>query len=488
MNKNIISKENVLSAVSWHFTGSIVKLFFSFTIGVIIARLLTPSAYGVVGLATVFITITNAFVDSGFGMALIQKKECTSLDFSTVFYFNIFVSIVAYSLIFLAAGSIANFFHENQLITIIRVLGILIIFDALNAVQLSQLKKKLNYKFQTLINIASALISGGLGIFLAYNGYGAWSLIWQAITNQSILVVGYWISNKWRPKLEFSFNSLKSLFAFGSRLLLTGIIYQLYNNLNSIMIAKFYSASELGLFTRADRFQQISSKQISGTMAEITFPLFSNIQDDKPNLKKTVRYSIKAVMFVSTPLTFSMMILAKLIILGLIGERWQGSIQFLQLLCIYGLFYPIIPIITNIINALGKSDLFLKLEIVRRVMDVPVLFIGAFIGIKEMICVMIIVIMISIIITMRSVHKLIDYSIIELLSDIKSAFLVSLAIGIALMSYLLTVQKYFSNFQNLTISILISTSLFFIISEVYKINEYLLLKGFVINRLKNFKK
>jgi teichuronic acid exporter len=486
MNSSSVKKE-ALTAVSWHFAGQIARQMSSFVIGIVLARLLLPSDFGLIALATVFISITYAFVDSGFAAALIQKKNCTEEDYSTVFYFNLIISLFFYLLIFFFASTIASFFDDERLVIIIKVLGLLILLYALSSVQIARFKKELNFKIQANAMISASVASGIIGIGFAYFGFGVWSLIIQSILNQLILVVLFWVKSNWRPKCIFSFISLKSLFGFGSKLLISGIIFQIYNNLNSMVIAKFYSLSDLGFFNRAIRFQQLASNQIVGTVSEVTFPLFSNIQNDKIRLLNIVRLSLKTTLYISTPLSLGMLLLADHIVLGLLGEKWSGAIEFLQLLCIYALFYPMAPIFTNVIMAIGRSDIFLKLEILRRVLDVSVLLVGAFVGIKEMILTMIIVIVISTSVTFFVINKLIIYKTYYLLFDLKDTVFCSLVISISIVTCLLILPSTMNHLIVVVICFFTSAFMFIGFSELIKASEYLYLKQFTLTKLTNRK-
>lgn len=481
-------KSDALGAVSWHFGGQIAKQFSSFVIGIILARLLSPSDFGVIALASVFISVTYAFVDSGFASALIQKKNCTEDDYSTVFFFNLIISIFFYLIIFLFSGTIASYFNNDKLINVIRVLGVLIMLYAFSSIQVAILKKELNFKMQANVIIFASVVSGGTGVGFAYAGFGVWSLVIQSILNQLILVVIYWMKSKWKPKFVFSIDSLKSLFAFGSKLLVTGIIYQIYNNFSSVIIAKFYSMADLGFYNRAVRFQQLASNQIVGTVSEVTFPLFANIQDDTEKLLKGIRLSIRATFYISTPLSLGMLILSNHIILGLIGEKWDGSIEYLRLLSIYAIFYPLAPILTNAIMAIGRSDVFMKLEIFRRVLDISVLLVGAFIGIKEMISTMILVIFISSTVAYFIVNKLICYKLSDFLNDFKNVIITSLAVSLVNLGCLFLLPSTIPSLLVVTICIVTSIIMFVICSELMKANEYILIKEFVSSKIIKSKK
>ena len=480
-------RNKVVLAASWNFIGRMVNISFTFIIGIIIARLLSPAEYGLVGIANIFIVLTSVFIDAGFGYALIQKKGCDNKDYSTIFFFNLIVSIFFYFLFFILSRRIAEFFHEEILINILRVLSLAIIIESLYLVQVVQLKKLMKFKTMAKAQIIANILAGFISILLAYKGYGVWSLVFKSIISQLLLLFIYYFSCKWIPQFIFSFTSIKKLFVFGSYHLISGVIYVIYNNLRSTVIAKYYSPIEFGLYSRAESFQNISSVQISGTISEITFPLFSELQDNKNKLKQTLRSTIKMLMYFNISISFCMLILANVMIIGLIGNQWSGAVKYLQLLCIYGAIYPIAPILLNAINALGRSDLFLKLEIIRKVLDIPVLIIGAVVGIQEMIIGIIIATTISLIIIMKIINKLIGYNLLNLVTDLKRPLFMGFIICPIIIISLFILKNYFNNLSTFIICTVFGLICFFVINITIKSEEYLLIKGLLMNKFKSIK-
>ena len=401
----------------------------SFLIGIVLARLLTPSEYGLIGMAGVFIFVTYVFVDSGFSTALIQKQTCTSADYSTVFYLNLVVSFFFFLIIFFSAGAIADFYNEPQLLPIIRTLGLLIILFALSIVQQSIITKQINFKLLNLINISSQIVSGIIGITLAFKGYGVWSLVWKTLLNQMFVNIQLWVFNRWSPTLEFSMKSLREMFAYSSKLLISGIINRIYEQLYSLVIGKFFSAKELGLYNRANQFKTLPSETLSGAIMSISFPVFSQIQHDKIRMKYVAKKIVKITMFITITAMCGMAAVSSQLIVTLIGEKWSGATTYLQLLCMVGLFYPLHPINLNIITSMGRSDLFLRLEIIKKILAVPIIILGIFTSVTNMILGMIVISVIAIFINSFYTRILINYGIKEQFKDISGSVFLGTFIG-----------------------------------------------------------
>lgn len=476
-------KDKAISGASWSLVGNIAQSATSFIIGIVLARLLTPEEYGLVGMAGVFIFVTYVFVESGFSAALIQKDNCTNSDYSTIFYFNLIISVFFFTVLFFSAGAIADFYSEPELKEIIRVLSVLIIFYALSIVHRSIIVRNINFKLLNIIITVSQVSSGIIGILLAYSGFGVWSLVWKTVLNQLFINIQLWIFNKWYPSLEFDFSSLKKMFGFSYKLLLSGIINKTYEQLYNLIIGKFFSAKELGLYTRANQFKSLPSESLSGAIMGVSFPVFAQVKNDPIRFKNIAKKIIRTTMFVNISAMLGMAAISKYLIITLIGDKWIDATIYLQLLCVVGLFYPLHPINLNIITATGRSDLFLKLEIIKKILAIPIIILGILTSVKIMIIGMIFSSIVSIFINGFYTKQLIDYGVTEQLKDISG----SLALGIVTSTivYFLGACLAAINAKLIILLIQVFAGIVLVIcfSSIFKMNEYSDLKDIIKKKL-----
>ena len=433
-------------------------------------------------MAGVFIYVTYVFVDSGFSAALVQKQECSSADYSTVFYLNLAVSLFFFLIIFFSAGAIADFYKEPQLLSIIRTLGFLIILYALSIVQQSIITKQINFKLLNLINISSQIASGIVGITLAYKGHGVWSLVWKTLLNQVFVNIQLWVFNRWKPTLEFSRQSLKEMFSYSSKLLISGIINRIYDQLYSLVIGKFFSARELGLYNRANQFKNLPSESLSGAIMSVSFPVFSQIQHDKIRMKHVAKKIVKSTMFVTIIAMSGMAAISRQLIVTLIGEKWSDATPYLQLLCIVGLLYPLHPINLNIITSLGRSDLFLRLEIIKKTLAVPIILIGIFTTVTNMIFGMIAVSVIAIFINSYYTKTLINYGIKEQFRDISSSLYLGLIMGLIVFSIGWLLKESDAHLMILLIQVFTGILITITISLIFKLDEFMEFKTILLTK------
>lgn len=479
-------KQRTISGLSWNFTGNFVDKAIAFIIGIILARLLTPREYGLVGMVSIFIILTQPFVNSGFSQALIRKKKCTQTDFSTIFYFNFFAGILLYSILFCVAPYISNFFDEPQLTTITRAIGLIIILEAASLIQITILTREVNFKIQTKIKIIASLVSGIVGIFLAYKGYGVWSLVFKKIVSSALTSSMLWINNRWKPQLVFSFSVIKELFGFSSKLLISGIIDKVYYNIYNLVIAKYFSAKELGLYTRAQNFKDLGAQQISEIISTVAFPVLSSIQDEPNRLKDNYIKIMTATMFVVFSLMFVLCAVSESLVLTLIGEKWAESIIYLQLLSLVGIYYPMYTLTRSLLYVFGKSGLNLKLQILTKTLAIPTILVGINFGIEYMIIAMIITGLLDFFVKAYYSGKLIGYSIINLLKDLTPSFFLSISVGACL--FVIQVLLKTSPVITLLIQGFTGAMLLIGLSELFRIREYLFIKEIISDRLSKLKK
>ena len=467
-------KKRTVSGLTWSAVDNIAVNGIQFVVGIILARLLTPKEFGLIGMIIIFIAISRSITDSGFTQALVRKNNCKQVDYSTVFFFNIGVSFILYLILFLISGSVSNFFDEPKLELILKILGLTLIIDSFAIVQRARLTKRIDFKLQTKVTLVASISSGVIAIIAAYKGLGVWSLVIKLIIQQLMTSLFLWFWNKWRPSLEFSFRSFKEMFAFGYKLLISGLLNTLYKNIYLLIIGKFFSATELGFYTRADQFKNLPSQNLTSVVQRVTFPVLSTIQDDLVKLKQSYRRLIRSTMLISFTIMLGLAAVAEPLVLTLIGEKWQQSIIYLQLLCFSGMLYPLHAINLNMLNVQGRSDLFLKLEIIKKILAIPIIMLGIFIGIKAMIIGGIFSSFVAFFLNSYYSGKKLGYSSFNQLRDIFPSFFSASA-----MAALVFLFERFTNFSDpitLLIQILAGIILFFGINETLRLKDYLYIK------------
>jgi len=356
----------------------------SFVFSIFLARILDISDYGIVAMIVVFMAVAQAFVDSGFSSALIRKPDLNEEDKSTAFYFNIIVGLTCYGILFIVSPLIADFYDEPLLSPIIRVTGLSIIFNSLCVVQRALFTIAVDFKTQAIISLACTVISGVVGLVMAYNGYGVWALVAQSTISTFLNFVLLWLCSRWRPVTGFSKASFRYLFNFGSKLLASGLLDTLYNNAYPIVIGKFYNSAQLGLYSRAQSYASLPSSNITGILQRVTFPVLSLMQDDDERLALNYRRLLRVSAFVVFPLMVMLAAVAAPLIRVMITSKWDGCVGFLQILSIAMMWYPIHAINLNLLQVKGRSDLFLRLEIYKKIFGVLILICTIPLGVTAM--------------------------------------------------------------------------------------------------------
>jgi O-antigen/teichoic acid export membrane protein len=369
MHEHKSLKKKTISSLLWSSSGLIADQGIRFIILIVLARLLMPTDFGIIGMITVFIAVSQSIIDSGLKNALIREKDSTQDDYSTVFYFNLLMAVLLYGILFITAPIISEFFGEPQIISILRVLSFVVIINSFGLIQRTILVKKIDFKSQTKISVMSSVLSGVIAIICAYLGFGVWSLVIQTLVMQFIQSLLLSLSNKWVPSLVFSIDSFKRLFGFGWKLLVSGLINTLYQNIYYVIIGKFFSASMLGYYTNAQKLRDVASQSITTSVQKVSYPVLSKFQDDK-KLKKGYQKIIKSSVFITFPLMIGLAAVADPLINLLFGDNWVKSISYFQILCFAGMLFPLHAINLNILQVKGRSDLFLRLEILKKVLGI----------------------------------------------------------------------------------------------------------------------
>jgi teichuronic acid exporter len=474
-------KQKTLNGLIWSFIDSFSNQGVQFTVGIILARILSPREFGLIGMLTIFIAISQSFVDSGFSRALIRKKNCTQADYSTIFYFNLLISVVFYIILYISSSAISSFFEEPQLEILLQVLGLGIILNAFGIIQRTILTKNINFKIQTKVSLVASVSSGGIAIIMAFLDYGVWSLVALTLFRFGINSFFLWIWAQWRPTFVFSKQSFKELFSFGSKLLLSGLIDTIYNNIFYLIIGKYFSTVKLGFYTRAEQFQALPSANLSGMISKVTYPMLSSIQDDIQLLKIAYEKVIRSTMLLTFSLMLGMAAIGKPLVLVLIGSKWLPMVGYLQLLCLVGMFYPLHALNLNMLQVQGRSDLFLRLEIIKKILAVPVVIIGIFYGIKIMIFGMLLNTIIAYYINSYWSGKMLGYSFLQQVKDILPSF--AIATTMAGIVYSLNFIGINTPSLLLILQLLTGTSLVIIICELVNFKDYLYLKSILLDQL-----
>ena len=474
-------KNKTVKGMGWSALENVTRLGTTFVVSIVLARLLSPEEYGLIGILTIFIAIFNAIVDSGFTNALIRKQDATDTDYSTVFYTNLVLSVVLAAVLFFCAKPISVFFERPELVSLTQVMSSVVIINALSIVQRVRTTKAIDFKTQTKITFISSIGSGVIGIAMAYMGYGVWALVGQQISNQLLTTLFFWFYNKWIPKLIFSWASFKEMWAFGSKLLASGLIDTAWKEVYQVVIGKCYSPATLGLYTRAKQFADLCSSNLTSVVQRVSYPVLSSIQDDRARLKGAYQRVIKSTMLPTFVLMLGMAACAESMIYVLIGEQWLECVPMLQIICTYGMLYPLHALNLNMLQVQGRSDLFLKLEIIKKVIAVGPLLLGVFVDIYWMLSGTFFTGIISYYLNAYYSGPYLNYSIKEQVKDILPSLGVALAMAVPVyaMSFI-----PLNPFILLPLQIVVGAVITLVICEATKLPEYMELKGIVNSLIK----
>ena len=422
-------KQTTKRGVYWSAVSNIANQGMRFVFSIILARLLAPSDYGVIGMLTIFIIVIQLFVDSGFSKAIITKQDRNQIDLSTAFYFNAGVGFLGYIVLFISAPLIASFYNMPILTPILRVTGIGVVINSLNIVQTAQFAIRLDFKTPALISVASNILTGFIGILLAYNGFGVWSLVFQNLGGSILTLVLSWVKAKWLPSFEFSKESFKYMWNYGYKVLGSSLISTIYDNVQPLIIGKFFSASSLGLFSRAHGFASLPSSNLSGILNSVTFPLLSKINGDLPRLSDVYRRLVKFSAYIVFPLMTTLAALSDPIVKILLPERWYGCILMLQILCFSLIWHPISAVNLNLLNAAKRPDIVLKLEYIKKPIGLILLFVSIPFGIYAMCVANLLICVFAVVINTYMTSKVLNVKFWSQVKDITPVLLHSVLLG-----------------------------------------------------------
>lgn len=462
-------KNKAIKGTVWSAVDNIVQYGVSFVVSIVLARLLTPDDYGLIGIILIFTAICNAIINSGFSTALIRKKNITENDYNTAFIVNIVLSFILYVVLCLGAPLIADFFCREELTLLTRVSSFSMIIGGLAIVQQTRLTKRIDFKTQTKISLISSVISGLIGIVMAYLGYGVWALVVQGLSSQTLSTAMLWFYNKWMPTLTFSRNSFRELFGFGWKMMVSSVLDSFWTQLYQVVVGKFYSPATLGQYTRAKQFSQMFSSNLTTVIQRVTYPVLSDIQDEKERLIIAYRKIIKTTMFITFALMFSLGAVSEPFIYCLIGEKWHEASTYLPLICFVGAFYPLHAINLNMLQVQGRSDLFLGLEIVKKIIGLGPLFVGAFVGIFPMLYTTILTSIISYFLNSYFPGKLLGYTCWKQLKDISLSFFIAFSMAV----FVYTIKYLpFSYWLILPLQIVLGLSVLIFLCKIARLEEY----------------
>ena len=436
-------KGKTIHGVIWSLIDNVSSSGVIFFVGIILARLLTPEEYGVMAMVSIFIAISNSIIDSGFSSALIRKVKVKPIEYNTVFYFNLLISLLLYICLFFISPFIALFFREPILCEVMRVIGLILIINALSIIPYTIFVREINFKTQTIISLIASVGSGVIGVWMAFSGQGVWSLVGQQLGRQCLNTLFLWFFCHWKPTVSFSMTAFKEMFGFGSKLLLSGLLDTIYKDIYYIVIGRCFSSSILGQYTRAKQFSMVFSTNLTTVVQRVSFPVLSSIQDDSIRLREAYRKVIKSTMLVSFACMLGLAAIAKPLLILLISDKWLPAVYFLQIVCFSNMLYPLHAINLNILKVKGRSDVFLKLEVIKKVLAIFPILVGVYLGIEMMLWGSVIISVISYFLNAYYSASLINYSVYEQLKDIFPSFIVSLGVGFLMWSISLLSISYY---------------------------------------------
>lgn len=478
-------KSKTVKGVGWSAIDNVAQMGVTFLVSIVLARLLSPDDYGLIGLITIVTAVCTTLVNGGFSTALIRKKDITDDDYNTAFIVNLGMSLLLYAAVYLCSPFIADFFQREELVPLTRVSSLGLVIGALSLVQQARLTKRIDFKSQTKITLVASVASGVIGIVMALLGFGVWALVAQTLSNQALRTILLWVVNKWIPQLRFSKDSFHDLFGFGWKMMLSGLLDTVWKELYQVIVGKFYSPATLGQYTRSKQFSQLLSSNLTSVIQRVTFPVLSNIQDDKERMVAAYRKMIKTTMFITAIGMFFLGAIAEPLLYCLIGPKWHEAATYLPLICISGSTYPLHAMNLNMLQVQGRSDLFLGLEIIKKIIAIGPLLIGAFVGIMPMLYTNILTSIISYFLNSYYSGKLLGYSSWMQMKDIAPSYGVAtlVALSVFFLKYLPV-----SNWVILPMQIVIGGVVFFLLCNMFKMKEYKVLLGVANPYLKKIRK
>ena len=478
-------KSKTIKGTAWSAADAFLGQGVTFLVGIVLARMLSPDEYGLIGICLIFNTVLSGIVDSGFSNALIRKKNCTDVDYNTMFVTNLTISIVLYALLFVSSPFVSQFFNRYELTSLIRVTGLVLLANALSITQITILTKRIDFKTKTKASLVSAIASGIIGIAMAFMGFGVWVLVGQILSKQILYTICLWVLNKWWPSFTFSLKSFHYMWGFGWKLLVSGLLNNIWNQLYQVVVGKFYSPATLGQYTRGQEYASIFSSNLTSIIQRVSYPVLSEIQDDKHRMVEGYRRVIKMTMFVTAICMISLGAVAEPLIYCLIGPQWHEAATYLPLICISMSLYPLHSINLNMLQVLGRSDIFLYLEILKKIIGILPICIGIFVDIYWMLIASILIGFVSLYLNSWYTGKALGFTFWKQLRDIAPSFGVAFTIALSVFFF-----KYLpiSNWGILPMQIIVGVIVGIVTCRIINIEEYKEINTIIaksLNRIRN---
>ena len=467
-------RKKSLQGVVWSFIQQFSGQILSFLISIVLARLLLPAEFGLIGMIAIIIAIGGALKDAGMSQSLIRTEKPEDIDYSTVFYINIIVSVLVYVIVFVSAPLVSRFYGEPQLVDLIRVLSIGIVLGAFSAVQKTKLTKEMNFKTQFLVELPSLIISGIIGVVMAYQDFVVWSIVAMQLSRNLLSTIQLWLYSKWTPKRIFSFERLKFHINFGYKLTLSSLLDVLYSNLFNVIIGRYFSTAQLGFYTRAESTENLVVQNITGAVYKVTYPLFSEIQNDDVRIKNVYKLIIQQVLFWVAPVLIGAAVMAEPLFRFVFTEKWLPAVPMFQILCVVGVMYPMHAYNLSILNVKGRSDLFLKLEVIKKLIAVSFVFLVIPYGIFALLYFQVAFSVFVFFINTYYSGKLINYKVFEQIKHISPTLLTSLAMGVICFfidQYFLI--KIFSDFFRILTIGVVGVLSYFLMARIVQLEPFL---------------
>ena len=467
MEENYL-KEKVLSSFIWRFAEKFGAQIVSFVVSVILARLIDPSEYGTIALVLVFTNILQVFIDGGLGNALIQKKDADEVDFSTVFFYNLVMCFGLYVLMFFGAPLIAQFYNNDRLVLVIRVLSLALVISGFKNIQKAYITKKMQFKTLFFATLGGTIGSAVLGIIMAYCGYGIWALVAQILFNDAVDAIIIWFTVDWRPKLLFSFERMKSLFSYGGKLLLSSLVDTLYNNLTQLLVGTLYTSADLAYYNKGKQFPQLIISNINSSIDTVLLPAMSVVQDEKKRVKAMTQRAISVNSYIIWPMMVGLAVIAEPLVSIILTDKWLACVPYMRVFCLTLVFYPIHTANLNAMKALGRSDLFLGLSIIKKIIGVLILAIAVRFGVFAMAMAGLISSVIETFINAYPNCKLLGYTYWEQMKDVVPSALLAIGMGgvIYLLKYLML-----NNLITLIVQVVVGGIIYIFGSMVFKFDN-----------------
>jgi teichuronic acid exporter len=477
-------KARALHAVLWSSLQRVGQQGIQFVITIILARLLLPAQFGLVGMLTIFMELARVFIDSGFGAALVQRKETTHVEECSMFYFNILVGVLAAGLLCAASPWIARFYGQPILTPLTCALSVTLVFHSLAGVQTALLNKRIDFKTLLKVSMSASALSGAIGVVMALRGCGVWSLVGQYIAASFFRTLFLWRLNTWRPRLVFRLAALRVLFRFGSCLLASSLLNTVFENIYVVVIGRLFAPAQLGLYSGARRIQNMATLNVTGVVTQVAFPVFAMIQDDPVRLKRSMRKAMTTLALVNFPVMVGLALTARPLVYVLLTEKWAACIPWMQLLCVAGLLYPFQSLHLNVLKAQGRSDLFFLLEIIKKALVVILIVVTYRWGVTGLIWGQVIMSGLGYYINSYYTSRFIHYRLWEQLADLAPYAAVSALMALGL--YLVQLLPFAGDELLLSVTVLLGVLLYVLLSYAFRLSAFLEMARAIREKLRSY--